>query len=133
MRIAGVLLDLPPVVIQEWSGGHGAVVVIDNLGGDVLPKSIEAVKPLGVVVVFGFAAAPETTFDVRSLFFGQKQLRGTMAGDIEDLEWGLDQVKAGRIKPLLDTVLPLSRAGEAHARLAKGQVKGNIVLQPWAT
>ena len=119
--------------VQEWSGGHGADVVIDNLGGDVLPKSIEAVKPLGVVVVFGFAAGPETTFDVRSLFFGQKQLRGTMAGDIEDLEWGLDQVKAGRIKPLLDTVLPLSRAGEAHTRLAKGQVKGNIVLQPWAT
>ena len=111
---------------------NGAHVVIDNLGGDVLPKSIEAVKPLGVVVVFGFTAGPETTFDVRSLFFTQKQLRGTMASDIEDLEWGLEQVKAGKIKPLLDTVLPLSQAGAAHELLAKGQVKGNIVLQPWA-
>ena len=97
--------------VKEWSGGQGVDVVIDNLGGDVLPKSIEAVKPLGVVVVFGFTAGPETTFDVRSLFFEQKQLRGAMASDIEDLEWGLEQVKAGKIKALLDTVLPLTKAG----------------------
>jgi NADPH:quinone reductase-like Zn-dependent oxidoreductase len=118
--------------VQEWSGGQGADVVIDNLGGDVLPKSIEAVRPLGVVVVFGFAAGPDTAFDVRSLFFAQKQLRGAMASDIEDLEWGLEQVKAGKIRPLLDIVLPLSQAGAAHKLLAEGQVKGNIVLQPWA-
>ncbi len=118
--------------VQEWSGGSGADVVIDNLGGDVLPKSIEAVKPLGVVVVFGFTAGPETTFDVRSLFFDQKQLRGAMASDIEDLEWGLEQVKAGKIRPLLDTALPLSQAGAAHQRLVESQVKGNLVLLPWA-
>ncbi len=116
--------------VQEWTGGHGADVVIDNLGGDVLPKSIEAVKPLGVVVVFGFTAGPETTFDVRSLFFAQKQLRGAMASDIEDLEWGLEQVTAGKIKPLLDTVLPLSQAGAAHELLAESRVMGNIVLLP---
>ena len=118
--------------VKEWTGGQGADVVIDNLGGDVLPKSIEAVKPLGVVVVFGFTAGAETTFDVRSLFFGQKTLRGAMASDIEDLEWGLEQVKAGKIKPLLDTVLPLSQAGPAHKLLAESKVKGSVVLQPWA-
>ena len=89
-------------------------------------------RPLGVVVVFGFTAGAETTFDVRSLFFAQKQLRGAMASDIEDLEWGLEQVKAGKIRPLLDTVLPLSEAGAAHKLLAAAQVQGNIVLQPWA-
>ncbi len=89
-------------------------------------------RPLGVVVVFGFTAGAETTFDVRGLFFAQKQLRGAMASDIEDLEWGLEQVKAGKIRPLLDTVLPLREAGAAHRLLAAAQVKGNIVLQPWA-
>ncbi len=118
--------------VRDWTGGAGADVVIDNLGGDVLPKCIEAVKPLGVVVVFGFVAGAETTFDVRNLFFAQKQLRGAMGSDIEDLEWGLERVKAGKIKPLLDTVLPLSQAGAAHKLLAESQVKGNIVLQPWA-
>ena len=119
-------------VVGEWTGGRGADVVIDNLGGDGLAKSIEAVKAQGIVVAFGFAAGAEVSFDIRTLFFAQKQLRGTMASDIEDLEWGLEQVKAGSIKPLLDRVLPLRDAAEAHRLIAEGQVKGNIVMLPWA-
>ena len=61
--------------VREWTGGQGADVVIDNLGGDVLPGSIDAVRPLGVVVAFGFVAGTEVTFDIRNFFFGQKKLR----------------------------------------------------------
>ncbi len=117
--------------VKEWSGGLGADVVIDNLGGDVLSKSIDAVKPLGVVVAFGFAAGTEVTFDVRNLFFSQKQLRGSMASDMEDLEWGLEQVRKGHIKPVLDHTLPLSKAAEAHRLIANNEVTGNLVLLPW--
>ncbi len=118
--------------VKEWTGGQGADVVIDNLAGKVLAKSIEAAKAQGVVVAFGFAAGPEVSFDIRSLFFAQKQLKGSMASDIEDLEWGLAEVKAGKIKPLLDRALPLSKAAEAHRLIADSEVKGNIVLLPWA-
>jgi NADPH2:quinone reductase len=118
--------------IKDWTGGQGADVVIDNLGGEVLAQSIEAAKAQGVIVAFGFAAGPEVRFDIRSLFFAQKQLRGSMASDPEDLEWGLEQVRAGRIQPLLDRALPLRQAAEAHRLIASGQVKGNLVLLPWA-
>lgn len=118
--------------VKEWTGGRGADVVIDNLGGEVLAKSIEAVKPLGAVVAYGFAAGPQVSFDIRSLFFAQKQLRGSMASDATDLKWGLEQVKAGKIKPVLDRALPLSQAAEAHRLIATNQVKGNLVLLPWA-
>ena len=118
--------------VQEWTGGRGVDVVIDNLGGDVLAKSIEAARPLGVIVAYGFAAGAEVSFDVRSLFFAQKQLRGSMANDPTDLEWGLEQVRAGRIKPVLDHVLPLSEAAEAHRLIAANQVAGNLALLPWA-
>jgi len=118
--------------VKAWTGGLGADVVIDNLGGDVLPKSIDAVKPLGVVVVFGFVAGTEVTFDIRNFFFAQKKLRGSMASDAQDLKWGLEQVRAGRIKPLLDRTLPLSQAAEAHRLVAANKVKGNLVLLPWA-
>ncbi|MCZ6449381.1 MAG: zinc-binding dehydrogenase [Deltaproteobacteria bacterium] len=118
--------------VKEWTGGRGADVVIDNLGGEVLPKSIDAVRPQGVVVAYGFAASPEVTFDIRTLFFAEKQLRGSMASDIEDLNWGLEQVRAGRIKPLLDRTLPLSQAAEAHRLISTNQVTGNLVLLPWA-
>ncbi len=118
--------------VKEWTGGNGADVVIDNLGGSVLATSIEAVKAQGVVVAFGFAGGHEVSFDIRSLFFTQKQLKGTMASDVEDLTWGLAQVKAGNIKPLLDRALPLRDAAEAHRLIANSEVKGNIVLLPWA-
>ncbi len=118
--------------VKEWTGGKGADVVIDNLGGDVLAISIEAVKAQGIVVAFGFASGPDVNFDVRNLFFGQKQLRGSMASDIEELKWGLEQVKAGNIRPLLDRALPLRDAAEAHRLIANNEVKGNIVLLPWA-
>ncbi len=118
--------------VKEWTGGQGADVVIDNLGGDVLSKSIDAAKPQGVIVAFGFTAGTEVTFDIRNFFFAQKQLRGSMASDIEDLQWGLEQVRAGRIKPVLDRSLPLSRAAEAHRLISTNQVTGSLVLLPWA-
>ncbi len=117
---------------RKFAKKAGADVVTDNLGGDVLAKSIDAMKPLGVVVAYGFVAGTEVTFDIRNFFFGQKKLRGSMAGDIEDLKWGLDQVKAGRIQPLLDRVLPLQHAAEAHKLISTNQIAGNIVLLPWA-
>ena len=118
--------------VMEWTGGRGVDVAIDNVGGDVLAKSIDAIKATGVVVAFGFTAGTEVTFDIRNFFFGQKQLRGSMGSDIKDLQWGLEQVKTGKIKPVLDRVLPLSQAAQAHYLIANNQVTGNIVLQPWA-
>ncbi len=118
--------------VRDWTGGRGADVVIDNLAGAGFAKSIEAAKATGVIVAFGFAAGPEVSFDIRSLFFAQKQIRGSMASDKADLEWGLERVRAGKIKPALDRALPLSQAAEAHRLIASNQVQGNLVLLPWA-
>ena len=70
--------------------------------------------------------------DSWNFFFGQKQICGTALGDMQDFEWGLEQVRAGRIKPLLDRALPLSQAAEGHSLISNNQVSGNIVLLPWA-
>lgn len=116
----------------RWTDGRGADVIIDNLGGPVLTASVDALRPLGILVSMGMVMGLEATISLRSLFFAQKQIRGTLMGDFEDLTWGLDQVRAGRIRPTLDRVYPLSRAAEAHERLARGDSLGTIVLDPWA-
>jgi D-arabinose 1-dehydrogenase-like Zn-dependent alcohol dehydrogenase len=92
----------------------------------------EKSETLGVVVTMGFVAGSEVTSDIPNFFFGQKQLRGSMFGDIEDFRWGLRQIRACRIKPTLDRTLPLSQASEAHRLIATNRVMGNIVLLPWA-
>jgi len=117
--------------IKDWTGGKGVDVAIDNLAGDVLPKTIDAVRPLGTVVAYGFAAGTQVTLDITKFYFAQKQLRGSMASDPENLTWGLEQVRAGRIKPTLDQTFPLTQAAEAHRLISTNQVSGNIVLLPW--
>ncbi len=118
--------------VQEWTDGGGADVVIDNLAGDVLAKSIEAAKPTGLIVAFGFAAGPEVKFDIRSLFFQQKVLKGSMASDKSDLVFGLKELlPEGKIRPLLDRTLSLREAPEAHRLIANNEVAGNIALLPW--
>jgi len=117
--------------VKQWTDGNGADVVIDNLGGTVLPKSIDAAKTQGIIVAMGFVTGTEVTFDIRNFFFAQKQLRGSMFGDIKDFEWGMQQVKDGKINPLLDHSLPLNQAAKAHRLIIEGKVAGNIVLLPW--
>jgi NADPH:quinone reductase-like Zn-dependent oxidoreductase len=118
--------------VKEWTDGRGADVVIDNLAGDVFATSIAAAKATGVIVAFGFAAGPEVKFDIRSLFFEQKEIRGSMASDKRDMEFGLQLVSDGKIRPLLDRTMPLSEAADAHRLVANNEVTGNIVLLPWA-
>ena len=116
--------------VAEWTNGRGADVVIDNLGGKFLQQSIEIVKPGGTVVAMGFVDNPTVSFDIRSLFFPQKIIKGSLMGTKEDLKIGLDLVRQGKISAQLDQVLPLREAGKAHRMLAHKEVKGNIVLLP---
>jgi NADPH:quinone reductase-like Zn-dependent oxidoreductase len=117
--------------VLDWSEGRGVSAVIDNLGGEVLTRSIDCLAPLGVLVSMGMVAGMEATLQIRPFFFAQKQIRGTLMGDVGDLEWGLEQVRQGRIVPALDRSFPLQEAAEAHAHLAAGAARGNTVLLPW--
>jgi len=116
--------------VHDWTDGRGVDVAIDNLGGDVLQKSIDATRVTGTIVAMGFVAGVEVRFHIRNFFFSHKRLLGTLMGDVADFRWGLQQIKAGKIRPLLDRVLPLAEAAEAHRLLASNAVAGNLVLKP---
>ncbi len=47
-------------------------------------------------------------------------------------EWGIEHVRLGNIKVLLDSALPLEEAAQAHRLVAENQVAGNVVLLPWS-
>ena len=115
--------------VLEWSAGSGVDVVVDNLGGSNLSKSIECAKPFGTVVLMGNVLGLESTIPVRAIFFPQKKIIGTMMGNKEDLEWGLEQVAKGQIKPTLDRTYPLWEITLAHQDLAEGKILGNAVIE----
>lgn len=93
-------------------------------------KKVGGVKAGDRVLIHGGASGTGATIELRRFFFTQKQIRGTLMGDVEDLAWGLEQVKAGRVKPTLDRVYDLRNAAAAHARLAEGTARGSLVLKP---
>jgi NADPH:quinone reductase-like Zn-dependent oxidoreductase len=84
-----------------------------------------------VVVNFGFAGGAEARIPHLYPFF-RKELRlvGSWMGSMAELRFGLDLVKAGRIRAAVDAVLPLRAAREAHERIERSAVSGKLVLVP---
>jgi NADPH:quinone reductase len=117
-------------VTREWSDGRGVDVVIDNLGGDVLARSIEAARPTGTVVTIGFVRGLELNLNIRSFFFSQRRLLGSLMGDVTNMRFGLDLIRQRKLQPVLDQILPLAEAARAHELVAEGKVTGNLVLKP---
>ncbi|MDJ0683291.1 MAG: zinc-binding dehydrogenase [Alphaproteobacteria bacterium] len=114
--------------VRDWSNG-GVDVALDNLGGSSLARSVDLTRPLGLTVLLGNVLGLESTLPVRSVFFPQKRIAGTLMGGVEDLAWGLEQVRSGAIKPTLDRTYDLDEVADAHRRLAAGDAVGNIVLK----
>src|SRR5258708_9052892 len=104
---------------------HHVDVVFDTVGGDTLQRSWQVVRPGGVLVsVFSprpsFAEAK--AHDVRPAWFVVEPNR-------EQLIQIGTLIDAGRIRPIIETVLPLSQARQAYEQVAGGHTPGNIVLR----
>ena len=117
--------------VRDWTGGRGVDVVVDNLGGEYIAKGIDALRGEGIIVAAGFVAGLEVTFDIRNFFFGQKQLRGALAADIRELRTGLDFVRDGKIRPVLDRALPLSEASTVKLRRGNSKPMENVVSRAY--
>jgi NADPH:quinone reductase-like Zn-dependent oxidoreductase len=115
---------------RDWTAGRGVDVVIDNLGGDVLARSIDATRATGTVVAMGFVLGLEVKLNIRSFFFSQRRLLGSLMGDMADMRFGLDLIRQGKVRAVLDQVIPLAEAARAHQLLADDKVLGNLVLKP---
>ncbi|KAB2311482.1 zinc-binding dehydrogenase [Betaproteobacteria bacterium SCN2] len=119
--------------VMEWTRGDGVDLVIDNLGGTAMSDNLRAARWGGRIINYGLVAGLETTLpNIYEFFRGQYQLLGSFMGTLEELEQGLQLVKARKVKPVLDEALPLGKVREAHARIDKHEVAGSLVLLPWA-
>lgn len=117
--------------ISDWTDGQGVETAIDSLGGASFENTINAVKTNGIIVAMGFMSGPEVKFNIRDFFFSQKQIRGALTADIEDLQDWLTRIKNGDIKAIVDCALPLEEAAEAHRKVANNTAKGAVILLPW--
>jgi NADPH:quinone reductase-like Zn-dependent oxidoreductase len=105
-------------------------VVFEHVGGPTFEKSIACLPYGGRLVTCGATTGPEVKIDLRVLFYKRLSYLGSTMGSKGDLFRILELVEEGRLKPVLDRVLPLEQAAEGHALLENRAQFGNIVLTP---
>ena len=116
--------------VKELTGKRGVDVVVEHVGGEVLARSVLATRSGGAVVTCGATAGFKSEIDLRHVFFRQVRILGSTMGPRGDLYEILEHIAAGRMKPVIHQVLPLSEAAEAHRILERREAFGKVVLTP---
>ena len=115
--------------VKRLTDRRGADAVIDHVGGEVLAKSVVAAAAGGRVVTCGATAGFEAKVDLRHVFFRQIEILGSTMGSKGTMFEILEHVRAGRLRPVVDRVLPLWEAREAHRVLEAREAFGKVVLE----
>lgn len=116
--------------VKALTGRRGADVVFEHVGKATWEKSILATASGGRVVTVGATTGHAATTDLRHVFFRQISVLGSTMGSKGELFDVLRFVEQGKLRPVLDRVLPLAEAAAAQ-RLLEGRAQfGKIVLTP---
>jgi NADPH:quinone reductase-like Zn-dependent oxidoreductase len=115
--------------VKKLTCKRGVDVVIEHVGGEVMARSVVATTSGGRIVTCGATTGYEPQIDLRHVFFRQIEILGSTMGSKGSLFAILDHVAAGRLKPVVDRVLPLWDAGAGHRALEERSAFGKIVLQ----
>jgi NADPH:quinone reductase-like Zn-dependent oxidoreductase len=114
---------------KQFTAKKGVDSVIEHVGGDVFVRSILATKWGGKVVTCGATTGFSPTIDLRQIFFRQVQVLGSTMGSKGDLFRVLELVAQKKLRPVVDRVLPLWSAADAHRILEERRAFGKIVLE----
>jgi NADPH:quinone reductase-like Zn-dependent oxidoreductase len=115
--------------VRRLTDRRGVDVVFEHVGGETFAGSIRAVRNGGRIVTCGATAGFTPAIDLRHVFFRQISILGSTMGSKGMLHEVLAHVAAGRLRPVVDRVVPLAEAAEAHRLLERRAVAGKIVLE----
>lgn len=125
--------------VKEATGGRGADVILDMVGGDYIQRNFEAAAQDGRIVQIAFLQGSRAEVDFRRLMLKRLTHTGStlrarpvaekaaIASALEDKV--LPLLAEGRCKPVMDSIFPLDDVAKAHARMEEGSHIGKIVLR----
>ena len=125
--------------VKEITGGRGADVIYDPVGGDVFDESVRCIAFDGRLLVIGFTSGRIPTVSVNMPLIKGFSVMGVRAGEYgrrfpergrenADAVWKL--ADEGKIRPRVHAELPLDRWREAFDLLANRQVIGKAIIVP---
>jgi len=120
------------------TGGKGADVILDMVGGDYIERNYEAAAVDGRVVQIAFQGSPKATVDFRRIMLKRlthtgSTLRARSVADKGAITHAVETqvlplIAAGKVKPVMDSTFPLAQAAAAHAHMESSAHIGKIVL-----
>jgi NADPH:quinone reductase len=121
------------------TGGQGANVILDMVGGSYIEKNFDAAAIDGRIVQIAFLGGPKASLNftklmVKRLTHTGSTLRPRSNADKAAMVAAIEAkvmpfIRDGRIKPLMDSSFPLEKASEAHTRMETSEHIGKIVLK----
>jgi putative PIG3 family NAD(P)H quinone oxidoreductase len=124
--------------VREETGGRGADVILDNMGASYLARNVEALAPDGRMVTIGLQGGRRAELDLglllakcgavhaTSLRGRPKAQKAAIARAVREHVWPL--VERGEVRPIIDRVLPLREAAEAHRLVEASGHVGKVLL-----
>jgi NADPH:quinone reductase-like Zn-dependent oxidoreductase len=116
--------------VRKITNKEGVDIVVEHVGAATWEESVKSLKSGGTLVTCGATTGPNVALDLRHLFARQLTLLGSYMGTMGELHEVLRHVFAGRLKPVVDRVFPLSELRAAHEYLEGSQMFGKIVVNP---
>ncbi|MBI2923688.1 MAG: zinc-binding dehydrogenase [Planctomycetes bacterium] len=114
--------------LRRLTGGRGADIVLDHVGGDHLAASVAMCARGGRVVSCGATAGPSSTLTVRALYAAEVSLLGAYMGGRWELMEVLRLFGQRRLAAVVDRTFALAEAAEAQRRMEARQNLGKLVL-----
>jgi putative PIG3 family NAD(P)H quinone oxidoreductase len=124
--------------VRAATGGAGADVVLDTMGAAYLARNVEVLATNGRLVVIGLQGGAKAELNLAALMAKRAAVLATslrarpaaekaaIVASVREHVWPL--VESGEVRPVVDSTLPLERAGDAHRRLAASEHVGKVLL-----
>ena len=115
--------------VRRLTGKRGVDVVFEHVGADTFERSLKCLARGGRLVTCGATSGAEATINIRLVFFKLLSILGSTMGSLAEMHEIMKHVGAGRLRPVMDRVLPLERIAEGHRVLEGREAFGKVVLE----
>jgi NADPH:quinone reductase len=117
--------------VLSLTGNQGVDVVCENISDPTLwPGAFNSLAINGRMVTAGAHGGGTVTLDMKRLYMRRLRIIGTAGTNVPDVYKALDAAGQGRIRAIIDRIMPLREAATAHRIVEKNQIPGKIILDP---
>jgi NADPH:quinone reductase-like Zn-dependent oxidoreductase len=114
--------------IRGRTGKRGVDVVIDCVGEATWASSLGSLGKRGRLVTCGGTSGPMLETDVRRLFWNQWTIMGSTMGSDSEFAAVVNEFRAGKLNPVVDSVFPIEQGRQAVERRESGEQFGKVVI-----